>query len=548
MCAKLYNAFTKRIQVLRLFFECSKRCYPKNRRRYRKIHPDGFSVIPYRQTCPMTQTTQTGRQHRNNYDVVIIGAGIVGAMIARELSRYTGKFALLEKEPFTGFGVSKANPSMLHSPLMFPSGALRIKLSHNAAARYIKLARELDVDFKEVDEVFLAFDSNQLTKLEAARAWAEENHVSSGHAIIGPEKVREIEPHVSKEAIGALYGKGVGGIYAPEWTFALTENAVQNGLDLYLNSPVNFVKRNKDSHFTVGTPKGFFNTRHVINAAGLHVDEIARMVGDMDIRLMLTKATMVILDKSASHLARNMIYGSYGRDHSQLITPTAHGNLLIGLGTFTTPAHKFDTVVSREKLDEVIQIGKKLVPAVAANDIITAFAGIRSENNKAPGGDFYIDHSGNAPGVIHAVIGSPGLTAAPAIAEYIVSLLLDSGLQTEEKKKFNPNRIGWQRFETASPAEKKKLMAANPKYGHIVCRCEQVAEAEILEAISRGADTMDAVKHLTRAGMGRCQGGFCGLSVLNYLADELGLAPNEITKKGTGSNQIIGRFDKATRS
>jgi glycerol-3-phosphate dehydrogenase len=483
--------------------------------------------------------SRTLPRNRDNYDVIIIGAGIVGSMIARELSKYEGRFALIEKEPFSGFGVSKANPSMLHSPLMFPSGPLRIKLAYNAAVRYKKLAAELDVTFKEVDEIFLAFDTDQMAKLKAAKAWADKNRVSAGHQIVGPEKIRDIEPHVSQKAIGALYGKGVsGGIYATEWTFALTENAVQNGLDLYLNSAVTDIKRKKDFNYEVRTPTGQFKTRYIINAAGLFVDGIAKVVGDTDIQLILTKGTMVILDKSASNLLHNMIYGTFDRDHSELITPTSHGNLLIGLGYFVPPGHKNDTTVSREKLTEVFNMGKKLVPAISEKDIITAFAGIRSENNLSAGGDFYIDHSRHAPGVIHAAIGSPGLTAAPAIAEYIITLLADAGLTLAQNKKFKPSRIGWRRFETASVSEKAELIATNPKYGHLVCRCEQVTEAEVLESINRGADTMDAVKHTTRAGMGRCQGGFCGISVLNYLAGTLGVMPTLVTKKGLGSHQI----------
>lgn len=474
-----------------------------------------------------------------DYDVIIIGAGIVGSMIARELCRYEGRFAMLEKEPFSGFGVSKANPCMLHSPLMFPSGRLRTRLAHNAAARYQKLAKELDVVFKEVDEIFLAFDKTQLEKLESARIWAEENRVSAGHVTISSEKIRQIEPDVSQKAIGALYGKGVsGGIYATEWTFALTENAVQNGLELFLNSPVTDIKRRKDFDYEVLTPAGCLKTRYIINAAGLFVDEIAAMVGDTGIRLTLTKGTMIILDKSASHLLHSMIYGTYGKDHSEMVTPTAHGNLLVGLGHFTAPAHKGDTAVSRDRLREVLDVGKKLLPAISEKDVITAFAGIRSENNMVSDGDFYIDHSAKAPGVIHAAIGSPGLTAAPAIAEYLISLLAAAGLQLKEKKTFKPHRIGWQRFETATSREKHRLIASNAKYGHIVCRCEQVSEAEVLEAIRRGADTMDAVKHVTRAGMGRCQGGFCGISVLNSLAQMQGVTPSQVTKKGTGSHQI----------
>ena len=488
----------------------------------------------------MTEVISENCQYLDEYDVVVIGAGIVGSMIARELSKFEGKFALFEKEPSSGFGVSKANPCMLHSPLIFPSGPLRIKLAYNAASRYRKLAEELDVVFKEVDEIFVAFDRSQLAKLDAAKNWAEENDVSAGHTIIGPEKLRELEPHVTEKAIGALYGRGVGGIYAPEWTFALTENAVQNGFHLHLNTPVVDIKIREDFDYTVCTPKGHFRTRYIVNAAGLYADEIGRMVGDSDIHLTLTKGTMAILDKSCTHLVRNMVYGTYGRDHSQLITPTAHGNLLIGLGYFTRPEHKGDTKVSPEKLREVVALGKELVPALSEKEVITSFAGIRSENSKAPQGDFYIAQSEQVPGVIHAIIGSPGLTAAPAIAGLMMNLLSDAGMIMEEKKGFRRERIGWPRFESSSPSERQKMIALNPQYGHIVCRCEQVTEAEILEAISRGANTMDAVKHLTSAGMGRCQGGFCGITVLNYLAKQLNIDPSQVTKKGRGSHQVTG--------
>jgi glycerol-3-phosphate dehydrogenase len=473
--------------------------------------------------------------------VIIIGGGIVGSMIAREFSKHKGRFALLEKETATGFGVSKANVSMLHSPFLFPTGPLRVQLVNRAAERYRRLARELDVVFREVDEIFVAFDQARLSRLESARFQAKEKGLSADHVLIGPDKLKEIEPNLNPRAIGALYGKGtVGGIYAPEWTFALIENAVQNGLELHLNSPVTAVRKLNDFDYVLTTPRGTFKTRYIINAAGLFADEIGRMVGDDDISLILTKGTMAILDKSVSYLVRNMVYGTFGKDHSQLVTPTAHGNLMLGLGFFTTPEDKNDTKVSREKVREVVDMARDLVPAVSERDIITSFAGIRSDNTKAAvPGDFYIAPSERAPGVIHAVIGSPGLTAAPAIAEMMVRLLSDSGMVMEEKKDFQNERAGWARFEKASIEEKAALAAQDPQYGKIVCRCEQVTEAEILEAIHRGADTMDGVKHLTRAGMGRCQGGFCGVNVLKYLSRQLGIPPERVTKKGVGSYQVI---------
>jgi glycerol-3-phosphate dehydrogenase len=417
---------------------------------------------------------------------------------------------------------------------------LRRRLAYKAAERYRKLARDLDVVFREVDEIFVAFDQAQVERLEAARAGAEKDGLSAGHQMIRPEKLKELEPHVSPKAIGALYGQGVGGIYAPEWTFALTENAVQNGLNLDLNASVTGIHKAGEFDFLVTTSARSYRTRFIVNAAGLFVDDIARLVGDEDLRLLLTKGTMAILDKSASPLCRNLVYGTFGKDHSQLITPTAHGNLLLGLGTFTVPESKTDTRVARESLKEVLQMARGLVPAVSEKDVITAFAGIRSDNTKAEApGDFFIGHSEHAPGVIHAAVGSPGLTAAPAIAEHIVKMLGDAGLFFEEKKDFQEKRKGWPRFETASHEQRQALIAANARYGRMVCRCEKVTEAEIREAIGRGADTMDAVKHLTRAGMGRCQGGFCGISVLNRLARQNGRPPTRITKKGEGSYQVI---------
>ncbi len=483
---------------------------------------------------------QVGESYKSSakFDGVVIGAGIVGSMVARELSKFRGRFALIEREPASGFGVSKANPCMLHSPLMFPSGPLRIQLAYNAASRYRKLAGELDVTFREVGEIFLAFDEDQRKKLEHAKGWAEENGVSAGHEFIQRERLWEIEPHINRRAIAALYGKNVGGIYAPEWTFALLENAVQNGLTVYLNDPVKKIARNGPFDYSILTSKGRLQTRCIINAAGLFADEIAAMVGDDDIHLALTKGTMAILDKSASHLVRNMIYGTFGRDHSQMVTPTAHGNILIGLGYFTAPEHKGDTRVLPEKLKELTGMARELIPAISEKQIITSFAGIRSENTKAGQGDFHIAPSEKAPGVIHAFVGSPGLTAAPAIAERIVNMMEGLGIPMEGKDHFQERRKSWPCFASAHEHGKEELIIQNPSYGKVICRCEQVTQAELLEAIRRGADTLDAVKHLTRAGMGRCQGGFCGSAVLKHLSTQLGIDPSQVTKKGEGSQWV----------
>jgi glycerol-3-phosphate dehydrogenase len=248
---------------------------------------------------------------------------------------------------------------------------------------------------------------------------------------------------------------------------------------------------------------------------------------------------MVIFDKSVSHLVRNMIYGTFSETHSQDIAPTAHGNLILGVH-YVKPKHKSDTEVSRENIRETVRLGQELVPALSEKDVITGFSGILQSNNRAANGDFFVGPSTRTPGVIHVLVGAPGLTAAPGIADLVIKVLMNLGMQVEEKKDFKKNRTGWLRFEPASLDKKKDMVSSNSKYGHLVCRCEKVTEAEILEAIRRGADTMDGVKHLTRAGMGRCQGGFCSIRVLNHLAGQLGISPTQVTKKGKGSPLIVG--------
>lgn len=487
-----------------------------------------------------------GERPLREHDVVVIGAGIVGSAIARELSRYEGRMALLEKEPFPGFGVTKAGVSMIHSPLMCPPGTLKEKLCMDATIRYKKLSTELDVGFKEVDELFLALDPSRVAHLEALRKRGQEYGLK-GCEIIGPEKIHELEPYVTPKAVAALYVRGLGSIYPPEWAFVLVENARENGVHLHFRTAVTEIKKEKDFAYRVHTERGPLKSRYIINAAGLFTDEIAAMVGDRDIELNLTKGTMAILDKSVSHLVRHMVYGTFSNTHSQVITQTAHGNLMIGLGYFSRPIHKRDTCVTPEKLQEIIRMGKELVPALPEREIISTFAGIRSENNKAANGDFYIAHSSNAPGVIHVVIGSPGLTAAPTIAERVINMLQDAGLELSEKRSFQKERRGWPRFSAASFETRRETIASNPKYGHMICRCEQVTEGEILDAIQAGADTLDGVKHLTRAGMGRCQGGFCGFPVLSLLARQLGVGCDQITKKGGRSYQIFPALSPAEK-
>jgi glycerol-3-phosphate dehydrogenase len=476
--------------------------------------------------------------HPGSYDVVIIGAGIVGTMIARELSKLEGRFALLEKEPFPCFGASKAGLSQIHLPDFCPPGSLKGRLCKDAPLRFRSLASDLDVLYREVGELWLALKPEHVAGLEAARLRGEFQG-AKGFEMIGPERIREIEPHVTSKAMAGLYARGLGVVYVPEWGFALVENAVQNGVRLHLQTSVLRIENEDDSTYRLVTSRGTIRTKFLINAAGIHADEIAWMVGDKDICLNLRKGTMVIFDKAVSHLVNNMLYGTFSDRQSQDIAPTAHGNIILGVH-YVKPDHKEDTKVSRQDILETVKLGKELVPALSEKEVITAFSGILPTNNRAPDGDFHIGPSERAPGVINVLVGAPGLTAAPGIADLVIQLLRDQGMMKEEKKDFSKKRLGWLRFEPASLCEKQRIVDRHPKYGRVLCRCEQVTEAEIVEAVRRGADTMDGVKHLTRAGMGRCQGSFCGPLVLNCLARVLHVVPTRITKRGAGSQLVVG--------
>jgi glycerol-3-phosphate dehydrogenase len=481
----------------------------------------------------------------SDYDVVIIGAGILGAMIARELSKFEGRFALLEKESFPGLGVTRASLSQIHLPDFCPPGSLKGRLSFGAPDRFRRLSTELDVAYREVDQLWLALEPSHMENLRAAKARGE-SHGATGYEIIGAEKIRELEPHLTGKAVAALYARGVGVVYPPEWVFALMENAIQNGLLLYLNHPVTGISR-RGSVLEIQSPgKRTISSKYIVNAAGLYSDQIAWMTGDDHVHLNLRKGTMLIFDKAASRLLRHMVYGTFSETHSQDIAPTAHGNLILGVHYAKTDM-KEDSSVSKRAVFETMKLGKQLIPSLSEKDMITAFSGVLATNTVADNGDFYIAPSQKTPGVLHVIAGAPGLTAAPGIAEHVTGMLLSAGFKTEEKKDFRKKRTGWLRFESASHTQREKMIRANPKFGHIVCRCERVSEGEIVEAIRRGAHTMDAVKHLTRAGMGRCQGGFCGISVLRLLAAETHLSPTQITKRGEGSFMIRERLPERER-
>ncbi len=471
------------------------------------------------------------------FDVVVIGAGISGTFLARELSRYKLKVLLLEKEKSPGFGGTKAGLSQIHAADFCPVNTLKAKFCLNAASRFEKISKDLDLYFRKTSELWLAFNDDDIKTINNAKERAE-SIGTEGLSIITREEALKIEPGINPAIIAALYAKNMGVVYPPEWCFALVENSIENGLIYKSSTAVENIERLPKGTYKIITNQGIFETNFVVNTAGLNADKIAHLTRDDDLELIFRKGTMVIFDKAVSGIVNSMILGTPSPQYSKNIAPTAHGNIIAGLGYFTKPENQYDTSIERGMINEVMKFTKQLVPALSIRDIITSFAGIYVLNNKCDNGDYYINHSKKSPGVIHALIGAPGLTTAPAVAEYIIKLLAEADLKLEKKNNFIEKRKGIKKFNELNKNEIKQYISDNKMWAKIICRCEKISEAEIVEAIRRGATTIDEIKHYTRAGMGRCQGGFCTPAILKILARETGLPITQITKNNNNSIMV----------
>ena len=481
-------------------------------------------------------------QKHDCYDVIIIGAGMIGAMVLRELSRFSLKIAVIDKESQAGLGASRSSLSYIHRNHINPPGTLRARLCHNSQLSYQKLSKELSLDYDELDEINIAFDKEQEYLVRKRMEWAIKNGETS-FRVISNKEVAKLEPHLNQNFSFATFSEDHGLIYPPEWAFALIENAKDNGADIFFNTEVIKLNQIEDESWIVSTDKGQFKARYIINAAGLYADYIAHMAGDKEVKQFMTRGTFAIFDSAIASIMKHIIYvGGVTPEWSQSISPTVHGNLILGMGHFKIPESPTDTKVTKEELDIILRMGKEMIPDLPLNDLITSFAGIKITNNLASDGDFFVGSSGVSPTFIHALICSPGITAAPGIANEILKLLSNANLDLKEKPFFKNTREPIFSFNSATDEQISAKIKENPQYGHLICRCEKVSEGEIREAIRRGSSTIEGVKHLTRAGMGRCQGGFCSPLILKILSEELGISATEITRKGKGSNEIAA-FD-----
>ncbi len=474
---------------------------------------------------------------RKMYDVIIIGAGVSGAASARELSRYNVNVCVLEKEHDVCCGTTKANSAIVHAGFDAANGSLMAKLNVRGNEMMEQLSKDLDFSFKRNGSLVICRSEEDMPNLQALYERGVKNGVKDLR-IISREELVEMEPNITDDAVAALYAP-TGGIVCPfNLNIALAENANVNGVEFKFNTEVIDIKK-VDDHFEIETNNGTYEAKYIVNAAGVYADKIHNMVSVDKMHITPRRGDYCLLDKTAGgHVSKTIfaLPGKYGK--GILVTPTVHGNLLIG-PTAVDIEDKEGINTTAEGLDEVISKAGASVKNIPMRQVITSFAGLRAHEDRH---EFIIGEVEDCPGFINcAGIESPGLSSAPAIGEMVANILKEK-MGLEEKDNFIATRKGIVDPEELSLEERKQLIKENPAYGNIICRCEMVTEGEIIDAIKRplGATSLDGVKRRTRAGMGRCQSGFCAPRTMEILARELGVDMSEITKSGKGSEIIVG--------
>lgn len=477
-----------------------------------------------------------------DYDVVIIGGGVIGCGIARELSRYQINILLVERESDVARGASGKNSGVIHSGFDPPVGSLKARLNIEGNRLFKELCQELDVPFNFIGKLVVVKDKTEAKDLKILKRRAKVNGVPSVE-IIGLEELRQLEPNV--EAQAALYLPTAGITLPYLLNIALAENALSNGVKIHLNEEVKAILR-KSTGFLVKTTKGVYRTRWVINAAGLYADQVAKMVGIKEYRLYPCRGEYHVLDRCFSGLVNRMVYpvppkASGGKGIH--LTPTIEGNILIGPSSEYI-GDKRDVGTTSLVAKRLFREARQFVPKLPSGGIIARYAGVRCKllPSRTPGFiDFLIEESPQVKRFINLIgIESPGLTAAPAIAR-MVARLIDKRERLRPNPAFSSRRVGIRRFDGCSLEEKSRLVAKDPDYGEIICRCENVTRAELIQAIRNplGVRTLNGLKYRTRVTMGRCQGGYCLLRIVDILKE---LYPDEeITLKGKGSELFSGK-------
>lgn len=472
------------------------------------------------------------------YDVAIIGSGVAGNAIFRELTKYNLKVVSLEKENDVSMGASKANSAIVHAGYDPEPGTLMAKYNVEGNKMFEKLCSDLSVPFKKNGSLIIGFDEEDKKELELLYNRGIENGVE-GARLLSKEEVLEMEPNLSEKVECALYYPTGGIVGAYEFTTALAENAVENGGEIRLNSKVVGIEKNDNFKITLENGDEI-EAKFVVNAAGIHADEIHNLVCKEAFKITPRKGEYFVLDKSQGSLFTKTIFQCPTKlGKGVLVTPTVHGNLLVGPDAINT--HDKESVSTElDGLNKVREISLKTTNAVNFRDNIRNFAGLRAISD-AP--DFIIGEAEDVKGFFDvAGIKSPGLSSAPAIAVDVVRMLGESGLSLDKKENFIEKREQVH-FIDLSPKEKAEMIKKDNRYGRIICRCENITEGEIVDSINRtlGARTVDGVKRRCRPGCGRCQGGFCGPRVQEIIARETGTNIEDILLDKKGSYIISGK-------
>jgi len=481
------------------------------------------------------------------YDIIIIGGGIIGTATARMLSRYQLKVLLVEREADIGVGATKANSGILHAGYDCTPGTLKAALNVEGLAMYAKLTNELDIPHKVNGSLVICTGEDGPAKLEALYERGLANGVT-GMELLSAEEALALEPNLNPNITGALMAKTAGIISPYEAAIAFAENAAENGVEFLLETAVTDIKADKSGRFAVYVKrsqlqmKGTFSahpclyTRVIINASGIETATIHNHISSRKETITPQRGQYYLLDNTHQDLIKHTIFQlptHLGK--GVLVVPTVGGNILLG-PTAESPEDSTTTATSATGLNEVLDKASQILNFIPIRDRITAFAGIRARHGSR---DFIIEEA--LPGFINAMaIDSPGLTAAPAIAEKAANLAI-ARLQPQLNPNFNPTRSGILRFRELSKAKQAAIIKQNPAYGRVICRCETITEAEIIDAIKRpvGAKNIDALKRRTRAQMGRCQGGFCLTKLMEILSRELSIPETAVTLNGTGSEVCL---------
>jgi glycerol-3-phosphate dehydrogenase len=482
------------------------------------------------------------------YDAAVIGCGVSGANIARRLSMYQIRIAILEKAADVSFGTSKANSGIVHGGFHHNKKYLKARLEIRGSLMFDQLRRELDFPFKRCGIIVAALHEDEMKSVEHLYMQGVENGVI-GIELCSRDRILELEPKLSPDVVGGLYAPGGGMIEPYRFVFALVESAMKNGGHLYTDFKVSQARYDpsarcqpspgedeKPGLWAIRAADGReVKARYVINAAGLFADEVSEIFGGEEFSIKARKGEYFLMDKQTRARPDRVVFPvPTAVSKGMLVIPTVEGTVLVG-PTADATDNKADYATTAERLDQILDSGKTMIPSLSRNDVITNFAGLRPYL----GEDFYIEPSKKAPAFVQvAGIQSPGLTASPAIGEYVKDLLKDMGLKLTEKPGWDPFVEDRPRSRELSPFQLDELIAKDPAWGNIVCRCENVSEAEIVQAIRLGHYTLDGIKYFTRAQMGRCQGGFCTYKIIKIIMRETGLCWKEITKHG-GASRIL---------